>query len=205
MRLIIATALLLSYTAQAQQVGQNVSSIGDGTATLKVSSQLVIETVSVKDKKGNPVSGLTQKDFAVTENGVPQNIRVFEYQSLADPTPAVTPPKPEYVKPYNTLSHFEIEPEPKGSGKYRDKRLLALYFDMRGMSPGDQYRALSAAQKFVSTEMQPQDVFAILRYSGSSVEVLQDFTGDRARLLSILATLAVGERQGYDNSTSGDA
>jgi VWFA-related protein len=73
------------------------------------------------------------------------------------------------------------------------------------MSPGDQYRALSAAQKFVRTEMQPQDVFAILRYSGSFVEVLQDFTGDRARLLSILATLAVGEKQGYDNSTSGDA
>jgi len=205
MRLIIATALLLSWTAQAQQVGQNAATTGDGTAILKVSSQLVIETVSVKDKKGNPVSGLTQKDFTVTENGVPQNIRVFEYQALAEPTTVATPPTPEYVKPYNRLSHFEIEPEPKGSGKYRDKRLLALYFDMSGMPPGDQYRAFSAAREFIRTETQPQDVFAILRYSGSSVEVLQDFTGDRTRLLSILATLAVGEDRGYDNSTSGDA
>jgi VWFA-related protein len=205
MRLIIATALLLSWTVQAQQVGQNVSTTSDGTTVLKVSSQLVIETVSVKDKKANPVSGLTQKDFTVTENGAPQNIRVFEYQALAEPTAVAMPPTPAYVKPYNKLSHFEIEPEPKGSGKYRDKRLLALYFDMGGMDPGDQYRALSAAEKFIRTEMQPQDMFAILRYWGSSVEVLQDFTNDRTRLLSIFATLAVGEDRGYDNSTSGDA
>jgi VWFA-related protein len=205
MRLILPTALLLALTCQAQQVGQNVSAMNERTSVLRVSSQLVIETISVKDKKGNPVSGLTQKDFTVTENGVPQSIRVFEYQALQPITTLEVPPAPTYVKPYNKLSHFEIESEPRGSGKYRDKRLLALYFDMSGMDPGDQYRALSAAEKFIRAEMQPQDMFAILRYAGSSVEVLQDFTADRARLLSILATLTVGEDRGYDNSTSGDA
>ena len=33
------------------------------TATIKVSTQLVVETVVVKDKKGNPIEGLTREGF----------------------------------------------------------------------------------------------------------------------------------------------
>ena len=37
-------------------------------------TQLVVETVSVKDKNGKAIEGLTAKDFVVTENGQPQTI-----------------------------------------------------------------------------------------------------------------------------------
>ena len=50
--------------------------------------------------------------------------------------------------------------------------------------------------------MTPADLMAIMRYSGGAVEVLQDFTGDRDRLLSIMQTMIVGEGQGFDESTS---
>ncbi len=55
----------------------------NGTFTLTVNSQLVIETVVVKDKKGNFIPGLTAKDFTVTEDGEPQTIRIFEHQALS--------------------------------------------------------------------------------------------------------------------------
>ena len=45
------------------------------------------------------------------------------------------------------------------------------------------------------------DLMAVLRYSGGAVEVLQDFTADRDRLLSIVQTLIVGEGQGFGEST----
>ena len=72
---------------------------------------------------------------------------------------------------------------------------------MTAMPPADQLRALAAAQKFIRTQMTPADRVAILRYTGGAVDVLQDFTDDRNRLLSILETMIVGEGQGFGEST----
>jgi VWFA-related protein len=56
--------------------------------------------------------------------------------------------------------------------------------------------------------MTAADLVSILEFNGGSVAVLQDFTADRNRLLSILQTLIVGEGQGsadsIDDSASAD-
>ncbi len=80
--------------------------------------------------------------------------------------------------------------------QYRDHRLLALYFDMTAMPIADQRRALQSAMKFVRTQMTAADLIAIMRYTGGAVDVLQDFTGSRDRLLSILQTMLTGEMLG---------
>jgi hypothetical protein len=49
--------------------------------TIKVDTQLVVETVIVKDKDGKTIEGLTEKDFVVTEDNVPQTISVFQFQA----------------------------------------------------------------------------------------------------------------------------
>src|SRR5581483_3039100 len=87
----------------------------------------------------------------------------------------------------------QIAPETPGDVRYRDKRLLAIYFDLTNMPIPDQLRALDAAQKFIRTQMTPADLVALMAYSSGSVQVLQDFTDDRERLLSIIGTLVVGE------------
>ncbi|HTM48717.1 MAG TPA: hypothetical protein VL285_08555, partial [Bryobacteraceae bacterium] len=54
------------------------------------STQLVVEIVTVKDKSGKSIEGLTGADFSVTENGVPQTVRFCEFQKLdelQDPEP----------------------------------------------------------------------------------------------------------------------
>ena len=79
---------------------------------------------------------------------------------------------------------------------------------MSAMGPGDQLRALTAAEQFIRTQMTTVDLVSILRYQGGSVDVLQDFTADRNRLLSILETMIVGEGQGsaetVDDASSAD-
>jgi VWFA-related protein len=211
MRRIIAVMLLWTLPAAAQQIGQNASPEGAQTTTIRVSTQLVVETVVVKDKKGNPVEGLTAKDFTITENGVPQAISFCEHQDLPK-TPVAAPPPhpaPEEITVYYRLARTRISPESPGKLRYQDRRLLALYFDMTAMPPSDQLRALAAAQKFIRTQMTPADRVCILRYTGGGVDVLQDFTDDRNRLLSILETMIVGEGQGFaettDDATTADA
>src|SRR5205807_4395589 len=49
-------------------------------------TRLVVETVTVKDKNGNVVEGLTAKDFTLTEDGESQTISFVEFQRV-QPTP----------------------------------------------------------------------------------------------------------------------
>jgi VWFA-related protein len=51
------------------------------TATIQVSTRLVVLDVVVTDKKGNPVTDLTQDDFTVVEDKQLQRIRSFESPS----------------------------------------------------------------------------------------------------------------------------
>jgi VWFA-related protein len=195
MRSLLAFLLLVTLSAEAQQIGQNAAPGNTDVTTLSVRSQIVIETVVVRDKKGNTIDGLTAKDFTITEDGVPQTIRFCEPQSMPSALSDVplTPSGPEDIKIYNRLARTQITPESPGDVRYKDHRLMALYFDMSAMRPADQLRALAAAEKFIRTQMATSDLISIMRYSGGAVDVLQDFTADRNRLLSILETLVVGE------------
>jgi len=65
----LAAAVLLALPLAAQE------------ATLRVDVKLVSVFVNVTDKNGAIVGGLAQDDFAVTEDGRPQQIAVFERQS----------------------------------------------------------------------------------------------------------------------------
>jgi hypothetical protein len=53
-------------------------------STFRATVRLIVQPVSVKDKQGQPVLGLTAKDFVVTEDGQPQEIAFVEYQALDD-------------------------------------------------------------------------------------------------------------------------
>ena len=183
--------------ASAQQVGQNRDANTPNDYTLSMKVQLVVETVVVKDKQGNPVQGLSAKDFIVTEDGKAQTIKFCEHQDLVDNAKPLPKSKPseESLKIYRQLARSQITPENTQNERYRNRRLLVLYFDMAAMRPADQLRALLAAEQFIRSQMTSADLVSIMRYNSASVDVLQDFTADRDRLLSILQTMIVGEGQ----------
>ncbi len=212
MRKVIAGLLagLFGLSASAQQIGQNKDPKAPNDFTLSMKVQLVVETVVVKDKQGNAIEGLTAKDFVVTEDGAPQTIRFCEHQDLAANAKPLQQSKAadEDLKIYKRLARTQIAPETVEKERYKNRRLLALYFDMSAMRPPDQLRALYAAEQFIRTQMTSVDLVSIMRYNSASVDVLQDFTADRDRLLSILETMIVGEGQDsaeeVDDASSAD-
>ena len=224
-RFYLAVALSLSlYWAWAQQpprpAGQTPAqtpaapAAQNGPVTFQANTQLVVEDVTVTDKAGNPIEGLTAKDFTITEDNVPQDIKFCEYQKMLDvaptPVPATPPPavvaedKPTEKPKVAPVTAVEISPEKPGDIKYKDRRLVALYFDMGAMPVTDQLRSQDAALKFLSKNMQPADLVAVFAFS-DRLHVLQDFTDDRVKIIEVISKLFIGEDQGFDETSNDDS
>jgi VWFA-related protein len=173
-------------------------------------TQLVVINVAVRDKNGRSVEGLKASDFIVTEDGKPQQLKVFERQKLDDtplPPPVLVsrkePETPVIATPaVKPAVSTPIAPSKAGEVKYKDSRLLVLFFDLAGMTTSDQIRAQQTALRFLSTQMTQSDLVAVMTYN-TSLEVLQDFTGDRDRLTGIVRGLPIGV-VGMSNGSTGD-
>ncbi len=177
--------------------------------------QLVVVDVFAKDKDGNPVPSLKPSDFAITEDGKPQIIKVCEYQELQT-APITTPPatlekRPEAATPLppvaaevKAVTTNQITPAQAGEIKYKDKRLMVLFFDMTSMPIQDQIRAQDSAVKFIKSQITASDLVAILTFA-ADVKVVEDFTDDRDKLVKDVKGLTVGEGTGFDITDTSDA
>jgi VWFA-related protein len=164
--------------------------------------------VTVKDKDGRVIEGLTAKDFSVVEDGTPQTISFVEFQRVEgspDPIGAAPPAAAPVTRAAGVLptTPYQIAASTPGDIRYRDRRLLVLYFDLTAMPPADLARAYSAARKFIDTQMKAQDLLAIMTFEGGAVRVKQDFTGDRARLEEVFQTLIYGDDRDGDGIPDG--
>jgi VWFA-related protein len=205
--LTIAAVGSLVVSASGQQPQQKPQE----PPTFRSSTRLVVQTVTVKDKSGRVIEGLTAKDFVVTEENQPQEIAFVEFQRLVDePVPGAaataTPPAAAPAAPPAPLPSTEvpaaiaggIAPPTPGDIKYRNRRLIVLYFDNSATFPPDQIRAYDAALKYISTNMQAADLIAIMTYGGGAVRVKQDFTDDKAKLRQVIEVLMYGEDKDGD-------
>src|SRR5439155_806115 len=126
--LILVALICVPLSAQQPQPP------AQATPVFRSGTHLVVETVTVKDKDGKAVEGLTAKDFTVTEDGEAQTISFVEYQrvdaaaalsapSPVAPTPAPPAPASGAVAPVVQPTIAAASP---GDIKYRNRRLLVL-------------------------------------------------------------------------------
>lgn len=165
-------------------------------ATFKSNTNLVIVNISVVDKAGKLIDNLKKEDFVLYEDNKPQTISVFEIERLAN-----APLAPE---PAPALKTRELEKKPAPSGprqdailgehakEYKDRRLIALFFDFSSMQPAEQIRAQEAALKFLDKQMTASDMVAVLTYS-NRLRVVEDFTNDRESLITTIRGFRIGE------------
>jgi VWFA-related protein len=206
MRYTLGFVMLAAAAVAAQQAAQQTAQ----PPTFRTSTRLVVQTISVKDADGKPVEGLTAKDFIVTEDGEPQTISFVEFQRLtttpvatpvATAAPAATPapaPRPSPASAVPPAADVGIATAPPGDLKYRDRRLLVLYFDLTALPGPDLLRAYKAANTFVASQMTPADLIAVMTFQGGGVRVQLDFTDDRAKLRDVFESLVFGDDKNGD-------
>jgi VWFA-related protein len=204
-------AVILATLAGVGAVSVVAQQPAQAPPTFRTTTRLIVQTVNVKDKDGRPIEGLTAKDFVVTEDGEPQSVSFVEFQKLPTPgaggqvtigdaapeaTPApVVPPPAKSAEPTTDVRISSGQP---GDVKYRNRRLLVLYFDLSAMPPADLLRAYNAARKYINTQMTPADLVAVMGFQGGGVRVKQDFTDNKAQLLEVVQTLVFGEDKDGD-------
>lgn len=125
--LLLAAALCVtSATSAARQ-------------TFRSTTSLLTLDVSVLDRDGNPVTGLTPDDFVVTLNKETQSVRtmVFLATQSQNTTDAVRVPSPPSATPDSSR-----EPDPK---------LLVILIDDMSIYPTESKGLFVAAERFVGT------------------------------------------------------
>ena len=205
----LGVAGCLAVSASAQQ-GQKP----EQPPVFRGSTRLVVNTVTVRDRAGNVIEGLTAKDFIVTEDNERQDIAFVEFQRLVgEPAPgaaaavpltapaaapvAAAAPPPQAPEVSSVVANPIATPQ-SGDIKYRNRRLLVLYFDQSATSPPDQMRVFDAALKYIREQMQPADLIALMTYGGGAVRVKQDFTDDKDKLRQVIEVLMYGEDKDGD-------
>ncbi|MGB7730287.1 MAG: VWA domain-containing protein [Candidatus Acidiferrum sp.] len=114
---------------------------------IRTESKLVLVDTVVTDKKGHYVTDLTRGDFKVFEDNKEQTVTSFSSES---------------------------DPARQTAGQ---KHYMILFFDTTTMETGDQAQARNTAAKFVESNAGPDQLMAIVNFTGSLV-IQQNFTSN---------------------------
>ena len=141
------------------------------SATIRVSTRLVLVDVVVTDKQGAAVKGLRPEDFAVEENGKQQKIASFSAPEERNP------PAPPALPPgiYSNRAQYRSTGGP----------ITVLLLDALNTAFQDQSYSRRQMLKFIKDTYKPGQRVAIFTLTGS-LNVLQDFTADPQLLYNAL-------------------
>ena len=111
---IFLLGLLGSSLAAPQEPSSNQNNDQPQTV-IRTTTRLVIVDVVAQNDKGNPVTDLKSQDFAVLENGKPQQVKVFNFQShttasakAAQPVPTIAPGVVTNIPAYPVTSALNV-------------------------------------------------------------------------------------------------
>jgi VWFA-related protein len=158
--------------------------------SLRITTRLVQINVIVNDKHGNPITGLTQEDFSVFDNGKPQEIRAFSAETnwASDSSRTALPPDTYTNRP-------EEQTNVPAS-------VTVILLDALNTEAAEQTLARKQVIRVLG-EIQPQEYVA-LYWLGDGLRILHDFTTDASVLRQVLAGYDSKPSRELDNSALAD-
>jgi VWFA-related protein len=174
-------------------------------SSIRVTSELVLANVVVRDKKGNLIRDLKKEDFTLFEDGKKQQISTFDFENVdqletaGGPEKTVTGETAETAGPAGVLKKSDAPVM-----NARDRRVIVLFFDFSAMEPDQIDRCVESAKKYINGQMRPADIVALVSLS-TNMRVDLDFTDDRTKILSVLNSYSSGSGEGFAMGDTGSA
>ncbi|HEV2577304.1 MAG TPA: VWA domain-containing protein [Acidobacteriaceae bacterium] len=189
--------LALLYPLALRSSGHSTQQAADNTPalTLHAESRIVLADVTVTDRHGNPVHGLSAADFQVFDNNQPQRIASFdehnaEHILTTSETYTTPPPQP------NTATNIYQHLPPV---------LNVVLLDTTNLELPDQMYLHIQLTKFIKSLPAGQPI-AIFARHGDYMTLLQPFTSNHSLLQSAIdraipRIVAVGREYRSDTDT----
>ncbi len=137
-------------------------------AMFRMNVNLVSVNVNVTDKAGSPVTGLTQKNFRIFDNGVLQKMSLFQVETI----PGAENPVPNAPSPSS-----------KPPASATTTRKVILFVDDFHTSLSDLKYMKTAGEQFLRARLAPTDFAALITASG---RFSTEFTKDRKTVIANL-------------------
>jgi VWFA-related protein len=140
---------------------------------------LILVDVEVTDEHGNPMRGLTRKDFTVLLDG--RKASVYSVDDLCSCSEGEAAPL--------ALDREPAEPaeRPAATPAARDDMKFILYLDYSQLQQDGRVRAGEETRRWIRETMRPGDLVMLAAYaSDAGLVVLADFTADKAALIAAL-------------------
>jgi VWFA-related protein len=164
-----STTLKSTASSESSSTG-HAGALATGSP-LRASTHLVQISVVVQDKKGDPVTDLSESDFRIFDQGKPQTISAFSLETT-HLQPALAVP----VSPNVYANRIEQPGVPTG--------ITVILIDRLNTPSSDMSHVREQVTKFVNN-LRPEDCIAIYGLT-SNLTVLSDFTNDPASLVEAL-------------------
>lgn len=161
---------------------------------IKVNVNLIQVDVTVLDKSGRRVEGLTADDFEVFRDGKRQVIKNVIFVSR--PPVKLEPPAPSGLTAPSTLLATSL---PGKQLKAQDvRRTIAIYIDDLSINFANLLPVRDALRKFVEEQVQPGDLVAVYVSSGG-LGLFQQFTTDKRAILASIERVRYRSLNGVDS------
>jgi VWFA-related protein len=164
----------------------------ESSTVLKAITRLVVVDVVATNKNGEPVTDLKPADFAVLEDGTPQEIRSFSFQK-GGPLAVAAKPASHRVLPPNVVTNV---PEYSSDGS-----LNVILLDSLNTLTLDQIGARDHALQVL--ERLPSGRAIAVYVLSTKLQVLHDFTTDPAELKNAVASFKAENSILIENPTNG--
>jgi hypothetical protein len=156
-------------------IGKDEITAHDTPTTVKVSVNIVLVRVIVRDAQGKAITNLKKEDFQLADDRKPQAISSFSVDVPGSHLTEVPVPSAEARTAAAETKTMKLP-----------DRFVALFFDDLHLVTEDVMVARQAATKLFAT-LQPTDRVSIFTTSG---QVEQDFTADRQNLEAALQRIS---------------
>ncbi len=186
--LLALTVLQVSQLAHGQQPQKPADD-----NVLRINTELVQTAVTVIDKQGRFVDGLSRDQFELTVDGKPRPISFFERITAGSPREAQLTAAPD-LSPANSKA--------PAASTTRGRSIIFFIDDMH-MSAESLHRTRDMMRHFLSTEMSSRDSVVIASPSGQ-IGFLEQFTNNAQVLSAAIERLSPKqyEVRGYGSGST---